>query len=215
MKLGHFGLLAALVASLSACATRSPRPTLPPGQTGAAEMAQQARESALRQRERWSLEGRIAVSTDGKGGSGRIDWRQDGPVFEVALSAPVTRQGWRLSGDAAGALLEGLEGGPRRGEDAATLLREATGWQIPVVALAEWVRGARATGMGPAQVAYGLDGRLNRLEQGGWTIDYVWPDAAAVEVAVPEAPALPARIDARREQARVRLIIDTWHPGTP
>lgn len=213
----HLALAAVLVASLSACATRPPTAMLPPGQDAAAEIAQQARESALREQDRWSLAGRIAVSTDGKGGSGRIDWRQDGPSYEVALSAPVTRQGWRLSGDAAGALLEGLDGGPRRGPDAALLLRGATGWDIPITALAQWVRGARAEEMGPAQVAYGLDGRLSRLEQGGWTIGYVWPDPAPDETdgANADTPVLPARIEARRDQARVRLVVDEWNPVAP
>ncbi len=220
----RLGLACLLMVSMAACSTRATRPSLPPGQAAAAELAQQARETALQRHRAWSLQGRIAVSTDGKGGSGRIDWTQDGEAYDFALSAPVTRQGWRLSGDAGGALLEGLEGGPRVGGDAGTLLQEATGWQIPVVALADWVRGARANGMGPAQVTYGLDGRLIRLEQGGWNIEYVWPqssptdpgaEAAADPRTEPRLPVLPARVDARRDQARVRLIVDQWHPGAP
>ncbi|MFB8831670.1 lipoprotein insertase outer membrane protein LolB [Azotobacter sp. CWF10] len=37
--------------------------------------------------------------------------------------------------------LEGLAGGPRDGEDAQQLLLEATGWDIPVNQLPEWIRG--------------------------------------------------------------------------
>jgi len=191
---------------LAACVAPSVRPELPPDQVAAAEARQLARESALRPLDQWSLAGRLAVSTGSKGGSGRIDWNQDGPRFEVALSAPVTRQSWRLTGDAAGARLEGLDGGPREGPDAVQLLREATGWEIPVTALADWVRGLRSQALGPADARYGVDGRLAKLEQGGWTIHYVWPSSAA-DAAAAE---LPTRLDAQRDEARVRLIVDQW-----
>nr|MBA2238325.1 outer membrane lipoprotein LolB [Lysobacter sp.] len=154
----------------------------------------------------WSMAGRIAVATDGKGGSGRIEWRQSGPRFEVSLSAPVTRQSWRLTGTPDGALLEGLEGGPRHGTDARALLLQATGWDIPVVALSDWVRGLRAPGLDPAEIVYGADGLPLRIRQGGWQIEYTWPSADAAV-----GPGLrPLRVDARRDTARVRLIVDEW-----
>lgn len=200
-------IVLAMAASLAACASRPVRTVLPPAQQQVAEEAQSAREAALRADTDWSLTGRIAVSTGRDGGSGRIEWRQSGDRYEVSLSAPVTRQSWRLSGDAAGAMLEGLDGGPRSGADAAAVLREATGWDVPIVALADWVRGARSGMPGPAVVSFDGAGRLSTIEQGGWTIAYAWPEATPGTV---DAPALPARIDARRGEARVRLLIDDW-----
>lgn len=202
------GLALLLVAG---CATVPRTVELSPAQQAQAEAAQNARDAALRGQPRWSLEGRIAVSANGKGGSGRIDWLQDGPAYEIALSAPVTRQSWRLSGDAANgqARLEGIEGGPRSGPDAQALLRETTGWTIPVRLLPQWVRGLVADDAGPAQaVEYGADGRLLRIAQGGWVIDYPEWQAAA-----PGQPAMPRRIIARGTggDASVRLVIDAWH----
>ncbi len=193
---------------LAACATRPPAPALPPV-AGDPTQHQQQRESALAAAPSWSLAGRVALSNGRDGGSGRIDWRQDGARYEVALSAPVTRQSWRLSGEPGRALLEGLGGGPRQGSDAAALLREATRWEIPVEALASWVRGVRADAgrFSAASLQFGEDGRLLRLEQGGWRIDYSdWRTVAG-------APAeLPHRLDAVRGDARVRLIVDRWQP---
>lgn len=192
-----------LLALLGGCATRPATPAIP---TAEAEARQAAREELLRADTRWGLEGRIAVSTGDQGGSGRIAWRQDGPRFEVVLSAPVTRQGWRLVGGPDGARLEGIEGGPRTGPDAATLLRDATRWDIPVASLADWLRALPAPGR-PARLSYAPDGRLSRIVQDGWTIDYTWPTA--------QGPAdRPARIDARRDGARVRLAVDRWTDGT-
>lgn len=205
--------LPALLLLLSACATmRAPAP-LGSEQVAAAEARQAERESQLRQVGQWGLTGRLAVVTGKQGGSGRLEWRQHGGRFEVSVSAPVTRQSWRLQGDASQARLEGLEGGPRVGVDASSLLREATGWDIPVVALADWVRGVRAAGLDRAQLHYAADGQLARMEQGGWRIDYQWPDVAVADVAT--GPALPKRLEAVRGEAKVRLIVDAWDTPTP
>lgn len=196
--------LAGAMLCLAACTTQQIRSELPPAEREAAEIAQRDREAVLRAVPTWSLEGRIAVSSGREGGSGRIEWRQSGSTYEMSLSAPVTRQSWRLTGDATQARLEGLEGGPRTGGDAGVLLREATGWDIPVIALADWVRGLRAQALGRAAVQYGLNGLPMRIEQGGWVIDYAWPEGARGEAV------LPARLDARRGDARVKLVVDRW-----
>lgn len=206
MRLTVVAMLA-LVLLLAGCAGAPLRPALPATDVAAAEAAQVRRERALARESDWSLAGRVAVSNRGKGGSGRIEWDQSGPEYGITLSAPVTRQGWQLTGDAHVARLEGLEGGPRTGPDARSLLLVATGWDIPVVALADWVRGARAPALAPARIEYGSDGLPRRIEQDGWSIEYRWlPEAVATERQV----LLPSRIDASRGEARVKLIVDEW-----
>lgn len=199
-------LLAAF--ALAGCVTAPVRAPLPPAQRAAALEAQAIREAWLAAHPDWRLEGRVALSNGSRGGSGRLEWAQRNGRFSVELSAPVTRQGWRLSGEAGDAVLEGLEGGPRRGPDAATLLREATGWEIPVDALAAWVRGARA-GDTPAELEFSADGRLARLRQDGWILDYAdWRPQ-------PDGMALPMRVTASRDPARVRLVVDAWGAPSP
>lgn len=194
-----------ILAVVAGCATVPTARVLSPEQQALAERQQTAREAELRRQVDWSLAGRIAVSNGGNGGSGRIDWLQDRAGYRVALSAPVTRQSWQLSVDGATGLarLDGLDGGPRTGPDAATLLREATGWDIPVTALGDWVRGMRSPSSGSAVVQFGPDLRPARIAQAGWDIAYTWPEATS-------GGTLPSRIDARRGEARVRLIVDQW-----
>lgn len=194
---------AGIALALAGCTVAPPRPAVPAAQ---AEAAQQAREAAVRAQADWHLDGRIAVANGRDGGSGRIEWTQQGSRYRIAVSAPVTRQSWRLTGDAAAARIEGLPGGPRESEDPAALLHETTGWPVPVEALAWWVRGARAPGE-PAVIEFGPDGLPARIAQDGWTIAYVWPDGAA-------APEFPARIEARRDPVRVRLAIDAARLGS-
>ncbi|GAA4870824.1 lipoprotein insertase outer membrane protein LolB [Luteimonas vadosa] len=211
MRLRAWVLAVACVASLPACVprpVRAPIADLPQGQRAEAEQAQVAREAALAGQARWTLQGRAAISRGDKGGSGRIDWRQEGQSYRLALSAPVTRQSWRLVGDASHARIEGLDGGPREGADASQLLLEATGLEIPVAALASWARGARADEdrFGPARLHFDAERRLARLVQGGWTIDYLaWQGGQGA------IPSLPTRLDAARGDARVRLIVDAWN----
>ncbi|MCF7221860.1 lipoprotein insertase outer membrane protein LolB [Marilutibacter chinensis] len=207
-------ILVAMVALLAACAGMpKAQRGLPPAERAVAEAHQQAREDALRAVTDWSLSGRVAVSMAGQGGSGRLEWRQQGDRFDIQLSAPVTRQSWRLAVGPDGARLDGVEGGPWTGRDADLLLYEATGWYLPVSALADWARGLRATAGGPAGEVYAADGRLAVLEQDGWHIEYAWPEAA-------DGVDLPRRIDARSDgvdgrQARVRLVVDQWQVDAP
>lgn len=211
MKVPGF-LLAGLAAlSMTGCATRGPAvdsPTLSdPEALAAAQAAQATRAAWLASRPDWSFAGRVAVNANGKGGSGRIDWQQAGTGYQVALSAPVTRQSWRLGGDlqTRAARLDGLEGGPREGADADRLLREATGWDIPVASMVHWARGVADPSASVDGVEYDTDGRLRTLTQQGWRVDYLdWFPAEGAQ------PVMPRRMEARRQGATVKVAVDQW-----
>jgi outer membrane lipoprotein LolB len=150
--------------------------------------AQARREAALADQSEWRLSGRIAVSDGKDGGSGRIDWRQDGERFRIEIRAPVSRRTWRLSGGPDGATLEGLDDGTRSGPDAEALLRDAVGWTVPIADMVAWARGAR--GQGGARVEFDDAGRLAVLEQRGWTVEYrAWIEG---EPALPKKSSPPA-----------------------
>lgn len=206
----------ALAASLVACVSqprRGERPPLTSQQFAAADVAQQAREAQLRTLASWSLSGRLALAAGREGGSGRIEWRQKDPLnYEATLDAPVSRQSWRLSGNRRNEAgrLEGLEGGPRQGADAESLLLDATGWHLPVNRMPAWLLGIPSEEGGRALVDYGPDGRLFSIEQAGWRIEY--HEWSAPDQAWPE---LPRRIVARSGDATVRLIVDQWHLAAP
>lgn len=191
-------LMFALAIVLVGCA----QPPLRRGADAALLAAQAEREAAIADQTDWSLAGRIAVSDGRDGGSGRIEWRQHGDDFDIRLSAPVSRQSWRLSRSDGIARLEGLDGGPRQGNDAQALLHAATGWLIPVDALAAWARGARADGS--AELSFAADGLPATLEQQGWRVDYrAW-----------DTQGRPLKVFAENDQARVRLVVERWNQKT-
>jgi len=227
MKTLHFTAAACCLA-LAGCVSVPDRGgpaigDLPATAEAAAVATQQAREQRVRALPVLAFSGRVALSNGRKGGTGRIEWQQSGDRYEVTLSAPVSRQSWRLTGDAASATIDGIQGGPRSDSDVERLLREATGLDIPVGALAAWAGGARAdeTVFGPAQLAFTDDGRLARIEQDGWTIDYLgWREEhpGDGQPGDDQSPLqLPDRINAARGEAKVRLAIDAWSwaPDTP
>ena len=209
-------LAVVLSLALAACAPRrAVAPPLPPSTSEAvigvappvdspeAFAALAAREAALADPERngWQLAGRMAVARGNDGGTLTVEWVQWGSAFDITLTAPVTGRTWRLHGTDNGATLRGLDGGPRRGPDAETLLLEATGWRLPVRQMPRWVRGLR--GPGPlAALTVDAEGRPVGFRQGEWTLSYRdwWPGE----------PALPRRVFAEADGASVRLIVTEW-----
>ena len=203
----------AMTILLAGCASLTP-PLLRPVDPVAAEAAQRQRAQALGlaagdcAAPDWAMVGRVALSNGRQGGSGRIEWTQGAGATHLQLSAPVTRQSWVLDVAADGvASLQGVADAPLRDVDAARLLRETTGWDIPVSALGCWLRAAAANEerFGPALIDDDMDLLPRRIEQDGWTIDYDdWqPDPVS-------GLSMPARIEARRDSNRVRLVIDRW-----
>ncbi|HTD29054.1 MAG TPA: lipoprotein insertase outer membrane protein LolB [Xanthomonadaceae bacterium] len=164
--------------------------------------AQAAREAALATHLDWSLSGRIAISNGEDGGSGRIDWKQHGSDFDIRLSAPVTRQSWRLVREGDRVRLEGLEGGTREGTDAQSMLYDALGWRVPVDSLAAWARGARANS-DRAQLRFGDDGLPSLLTEDDWSVEYLaWVAAGD--------PPRPQKVFATQGEAKLRLFVDHW-----
>jgi outer membrane lipoprotein LolB len=206
-------IAASMTLSLSACTTTMARRS-PPLASGALAEKISQREGWLSQYDAWSFSGRAAIRKGKQGGSGRIEWTQhDSRRYSIALSAPVTRQSWRLDGDlhSEAGTLEGLEGGPRDGEFAEELLLEATGWEVPLQQLGRWVRGGPASEYPlDAPVEYDAQGRPTRLQQQGWTVRYLAWRAGPVG-----QPDLPTQIEAESGDARVRLIIEDWTFASP
>ena len=154
----------------------------------------------------WHFDGRAALSVNHHGGSIQLSWdeRLDGRQIDVL--APLAHQHWRLTTSTHGtsARLDGLEGGLREGPDASQLLREATGFVLPVDRIADWVRGIDV----PKEHASGRMHQqpgLSHTEYGDWSVDYLeW------QCAMDHSPSLPRRLRAYNTSAQLRLVIDKW-----
>ena len=205
-------LAAAIAIALAGCQTVATRPA-PVVDIPRAEAAQQVRAAALGLADGdcatpgWAMTGRVALSNGKDGGSGQLEWTQGAGRTHLLLSAPITRQTWILDVDAGGATLQGVPNGPLHGADAAQLLRQATGWDIPVAALGCWVRAvvANPAEFAEARIDYSADLLPLRIEQDGWVVDYTgWKQDPF------SRQPMPSRINAQRGENRVRLVVDRW-----
>ncbi|MGH8191870.1 MAG: lipoprotein insertase outer membrane protein LolB [Rhodanobacteraceae bacterium] len=195
----RFAVLAVLPGVLlAACA---PLPVRLPG-TAEQLAAQAARERLLGARRDWGFQARFAASDGHHGGSGSLDWRQNGDRYEFTLRAPITGKTVELAGGPGGAVLTGAGKTPVRGRDAGEVLNEEFGWEVPVADLAWWVRGLRAPDR-PAILTFGANGLPSTLDQDGWHVDYR-------DWYAERSPPLPRKVYASRDPYTVRLSIEQW-----
>ncbi|UPG91227.1 lipoprotein insertase outer membrane protein LolB [Luteibacter aegosomaticola] len=197
------GLGLVSVVLLSACATTRP---VTHHEGDGVTLGQQAdRERVLADTNHWTLQGKLSVSDGNDNHSGGLTWKQDGDRYEFTIRAPVTGRSFRLTGGPDGAELDGLDGGPRRGPNAETLMAQTVGWQLPMAELKSWVLGLRADA-GPADIRFGDDRLPSQLVQDGWTVDYKAWDAT-------RQPAMPSKVFAEKPPYKVRLAIESWQLG--
>ncbi|HVF36292.1 MAG TPA: lipoprotein insertase outer membrane protein LolB [Candidatus Saccharimonadia bacterium] len=160
-----------------------------------------ARAAALAEHARWSLDGRVAVSDGKDGGSGRIEWRQDGADYVIEIRAPVSRQTWRLASVGGALTLEGARREPVHGDDAEALLAREVGWRLPIEQMAHWARGVAASPR--AEVELDDAGLPRTIREAGWLVEFRRFDAQ-------HEPPLPVRIAASRPPYTVRLAVAQW-----
>ena len=173
--------VAAVALLLAACA--APRFTLP--EQGA----------------EFELAGRIAVRYRDDAGSGNIAWRHGTQVDEMLLSTPFGQGIARLARAGAEITLTTQDGREFRAADAESLTEKVLGFRVPLLGLADWVRGRPAPKPAPEPTLERRDaaGRLEELEQSGWKIRYQ-----------EYADARPARLTLNYPGLELRLAISEW-----
>lgn len=161
-----------------------------------------ARKALLEQTDDWSFTGRIGVVSGDDGFNGRLRWRQSRSAFEASVSGPLGAGAVQIEGDGDGIRVTDNEGTVTLFEDPETDLRRRYGWTIPVNSLRYWALGIPDPAL-PADLDLTADGYLERLEQGGWTVDISQYRPGGGQP-------MPRRITAENAITRVRLIIDSW-----
>jgi outer membrane lipoprotein LolB len=179
------GLLAVLL--LAGCAT-TPVPTS--SQSAAALDA-------------WQLNGRVSLTRGEEGWHAGLFWQTQADTYYLRISGPLGQGGFQLNGDARGVVLVDADGQTFAARDADALLAQVTGWQLPVTGLRYWIRGLPEPVAGQAQETRDEAGRLNRLEQSGWTIEYQKYQLVGDIL-------LPAKLQLIHADISVRIVIDQW-----
>src|SRR5258708_26801448 len=87
----------------------------------------------------------------------------------------------------------GAEPKEYRATDAESLTEQVLGFRLPLAGLADWVR-ARPSGDASFKDEKSADGRLQRLEQSGWKIEYLEYDGERPSRLPPLYPGIELRV---------------------
>lgn len=149
----------------------------------------------------WTLQGRIGIQGGEQPLSGHIHWKHGPAADEVLMTSPLGQGVARIVRDARGVALEVPGQAVRHAPDADSLTREVLGYPLPVAGLAWWMQ-ARPDPARAYEATHDASGRLARLRQDGWVIDY--PQYTS------DAPARPRKLVVTREGLEIRLVADRW-----
>lgn len=149
----------------------------------------------------FELSGRIAVRYRDDAGSGNIAWRHSQRTDELLLSSPLGQGIARIARAGDEIALTMQDGREYKAADAEALTEQMLGFRLPIVGLADWVRGRVASAPAPAPTLNrpGADGRIAELEQSGWRIEYQEYQGK-----------LPSRLRLTYPGVELRLAISEW-----
>ena len=147
----------------------------------------------------FDLAGRIAARYGAESFAGNFAWRHARSGDEMLITTPFGQGVARILRQGEAVLLTTAEPREYRAEDAEALTERVLGFRLPLLGLADWVRGRAADGT-PARTEYSADGKLAKLEQNGWRVEY--QDYTG---------ALPARMRLLYQGIELRLAITQWN----
>jgi outer membrane lipoprotein LolB len=186
-----------LLGSVSGCATFVQRVD-----SAKNDMWLTRRENHMADVQRWQLRGRIALRTRDEGTSANVNWRQDRQTFVVKMSGPFGRGAVMFEGDGKKALLRDGEG-EIKAKTAGDLVKQRTGWHVPVENLRYWMLAMPVPRVAQTHMEFNWRGDLTRLTQNGWEIVYL-------EYAEVDGHRLPMKWELKHPNIQMRAAVTSW-----
>ena len=135
---------------------------------GCAQLERSASEGQV-----FELAGKLAARHGAEAFSGNIAWRHAVASDEMLITSPIGAGVARIVREGDAVTLTTAEPREYRAADAESLTEQALGYRLPLAGLADWVRGQPSSKLPAGRSSRRPDGKLESLEQGGWTIDYL------------------------------------------
>jgi outer membrane lipoprotein LolB len=180
---------------LGACA-----PLPQPGAEAPSPQAWQQRRDTLESIRGFTLRGRINDANQGR--TADLRWTQLGDGrFTLQLNGPFGIGAVEIDGAATGVSVRTRDG-VQYLADPAAWMQANLGWSIPIDDLRHWALGLPAPGP-VGNFSLDANNQLLNLQQNGWNIRYdSYQTVGQLD--------LPRKLEARTDQARLRLLIDQW-----
>ena len=152
----------------------------------------------------FSLKGRIAVNTKGKGYSGGLTWAHNPETDKIEMFSPLGSKVSEITKNNAEVTLITSDGKHFNAIDAETLTQNTLGWRLPLAGLVDWVIGRPASN-GELATNMTLDerGRIMTLKQDGWDIEYA-------QYADNNNYSLPGKITLRSPKVNLKFVVENW-----
>jgi outer membrane lipoprotein LolB len=187
--------------ALAGCRTRpapAPGSVIGPG----ADAPWSLQRAALRNLDRYSLDGRTAVAANGQGFSAGLRYQQQADRSDLALDGPLGIGGMRMEFSAGDLKVTNSRGQELDGVAARQEIEERLGFELPLAKLRWWLLGIPAPG--DAQLEQDpVTGEIRGFRQEGWSV--------RVEQRMPALGfSLPRRLVVDREGARLKLLAESW-----
>ncbi len=196
--LGIFSLLL-----LSGCAGLKPVAESPlPTPVGNPADLNRAHLEQLATIDQFYLQARIGIQANGKGSSGSTRWRHNVEGNDISMLSPVGGTVAKIITNSTGVTLTTNDGKVLQADDAESLTQEHLGWRLPLQGLPDWALG-RPNSHIYEEMQWDNIGRITRLKQDGWEIEYPeYMEASGYR--------LPKRINLHSRNLTLKLIVDRW-----
>ena len=150
----------------------------------------------------FSLSGRFAIRQDQHRDTVLVRWEHAVGREHLTLSTPLGNQVMLLEASPGHARLTLPDRAPLEAADAASLMRSALGYALPVQGLAQWVSGTLPLSAITASEGVG-EAYTVRFSEDGWTgVLERWREIGAER--------LPGLITIERDDLHLRLVVDSW-----
>lgn len=181
--------------------------TAPPTTTDDLNVRWQQRQTELLALTHWQFKARSSIRQDKESWQASLRWQQDSTDYEVQVLGPFSMGGLILKGDDQQVILTLADGQQWQAKAPEGLLKQATGWQLPISALRYWVRGLPATNLPLAKKELNDDAQIITMTQGEWQIKF--PEYMKVK-----GKLLPRKVFIENSQLHLKMVIDKWQLGT-
>lgn len=195
----QFVVVVFLTGIIAGCSFFNTPKTITPSST----LTWDQRQAALTRVTAWQVKGAIGLQDAKQVQSASLQWQQSSVnTFAIRLFGPLGAGNTIIIGRPGQVTLTTSDKKTITATDGETLLRQQTGWQLPIDNIYYWARGLPAPGDSP-RVQLDSASRLQSLQQAGWRIDYQrYSPVNGLE--------LPGKIILTNGRMTIRLIINQW-----
>ena len=163
----------------------------------------QQRAQQLNDISNWLLNARFSFITENEAWSGKLAWQQkSNNEYLMHFSDPAGQGVMQLSGNNEQVELRLADGSNYQAEDAETLLRQETNWDLPIKSLWRWIRALPDPDL-PLKSEMDDQGLPAKFIQQGWEVSY----QSYQQV---DNRYFPRKINIKKDDLKLKLIVMNW-----